>query len=266
MNRSMPSGSAMVLRAPALEALTTVRHGFCTRQGGVSTGAFTSLNCGLSTGDAADNVALNRARAVAAIDDGARMLLTAYQTHGNGVAIVESPWEEDARPPADAMVTKVPGLALGVLTADCAPVLLADPGAGVIGAVHAGWKGILAGIVETAIDTMMRLGADPGRIVAAIGPCIAQASYEVGPEFPDRFMASDATADEFFAPAPRAGHYQFDCRGCVRQRLHAAGVPAVEVLPHDTCADEEQFFSYRRARLNDEASFGLELSAISLAG
>ena len=164
------------------------------------------------------------------------------------------------------MVTKVPGLALGVLTADCAPVLLADPVAGVIGAVHAGWKGILAGIVEAAVDTMIGLGADPGRIVAAIGPCIAQASYEVGPEFPDRFMASDGAADEFFAPAARAGHYQFDCGGCVRQRLHATGVPAVEAMPHDTCADEERFFSYRRARLNDEASFGLELSAITLAG
>jgi len=253
------------LRARTLSAMDAVRHGFLTRQGGVSKGPFASLNCGLASGDAARQVAINRTRAAGAVAPEAAALCTVRQHHGSAVVVVEASWPDGAGPAADAMVTRAPGLILAVLTADCAPLLLADADAGVVGAVHAGWRGAVGGVVEAAVDAMTRLGARRERIAAALGPCIAQDSYEVGPEFPAVMEADDNPTDGLFAPAARRGHFLFDLAGYATRRLEAAGVGSVEVLGDDTCADSERFFSYRRSRLNGQYEFGVELSGISLA-
>ena len=253
------------LCARTLGAMDAVRHGFLTRQGGVSEGPFASLNCGLASGDARRRVAVNRNRAAGAVAPEADALCTVRQHHGSAAAVVEAPWRDGEGPAADAMVTRAPGLILGVLTADCAPVLLADADARVVGAVHAGWRGALGGVIEAAVAAMTGLGARRERIAAALGPCIAQDSYEVGPEFPALIGTDENPPDGLFAPAARRGHFYFDLAGYVTCRLEAAGVGPVEVLGHDTCADGERFFSYRRARLNGEHEFGVELSGIALA-
>ncbi len=253
-----------MIRAPSLAPLGAVRHAFFTREGGVSEGPYASLNCGLGSGDEAASVAENRARAMAALGLEAGALCTAYQVHGTTATVAESPWAPERRPRADVLVTTVPGLAIGVLTADCAPILLADPDAGVIGAAHAGWRGALAGVVEAAVAAMDERGAERGRIRAAIGPCIAQDAYEVGPEFPGPFLAEDPENARFFAPARRQGHFHFDLAGYVGERLEAQGVAAVDRLDHDTVGTHELFFSYRRARLAGEQDYGRALSAIAL--
>ena len=253
-----------MIRARDLGLIATVRHGFFTREGGVSEGVYASLNCGLGTGDDEARVAENRARAMAALGLGPSRLCTPYQTHGAAVKVVEEPWPWDERPRADAMVTTVPGIALGVLTADCAPVLLADSETGVVSAVHAGWKGALAGVIEAAVEAMAGLGAEPGRITAAIGPCIGHQSYEVGPEFPDPFLADDPGNGRFFAPAPRDGRFRFDLVEYIAARLAAAGVAQAQRLGHDTVGEDALFFSYRRARLLGESDYGCALSAIAL--
>jgi YfiH family protein len=255
-----------MIRAGNLGRLAGLRHGFMTREGGVSEGLYASLNCGLGSGDDAARVAENRARAAARLGLEAGALCTAYQVHGTAVQIVDAPWPVTDRPRVDAMISATPGVALGVLTADCAPVLMADPEAGVVGAVHAGWKGALAGVVETAVTEMAKLGARRERIVAAVGPCIAQASYEVGPEFPAPFLNADATNAGYFEAATRQGHFQFDLAGYVLAKLAAAGVEAHEHVDHDTRQDEKHFFSYRRACLNGERDYGRALSAIALVG
>jgi hypothetical protein len=241
-----------------------VRHAFFTREGGVSEGPFNSLNCGFGSGDAPAHVAENRARAMAALDLTPERLVTCYQIHSPDVVTVTDPWRREDNPRADALVTDRRGIALGILTADCVPVLLADPAASVIGAAHAGWKGALNGVVGATVTAMVALGAKPGRMRAAIGPCIAQRSYEVGPEFPAPFLAADAASADFFVPARRVGHFMFDIGGYVERRLIDAGICAIHRAPCDTVAEETRFFSYRRACLKGEKDYGRGLSAIVL--
>ncbi len=254
----------MKITLGTLDDVPRLRHAFFTREGGVSDGLFRSLNCGFGSGDAAEKVAENRARAMAALGSSTERLVTCYQVHSAKVANVEAPWRREDNPRADALVTRRRGIALGILTADCVPVLFADAEAGVIGAAHAGWKGALAGVIEATVAAMAGLGALPARIRAAIGPAIQQPSYEVGPEFPAPFLAEDGCSAAFFAPAPREGHFLFDLAGYVARRLGRAGVGAVERATGDTAADEERFFSYRRACLRGEKDYGRGLSAILL--
>ncbi|HYL31591.1 MAG TPA: peptidoglycan editing factor PgeF [Stellaceae bacterium] len=242
-----------------------VRHAFFTRQGGVSEGVCASLNCGFTTTDDASRVSENRARAMRALDLAPDRLATVKQVHGAEALVVETPWPHTALPRADALVTRVPDLALGILTADCVPILFADTDARVIGAAHAGWRGALAGIVEATVAAMEDLGASAQRTVAAIGPAIAQSSYEVGPEFPRRFLAQDPANSVFFLPSSKPGHFLFDLKGYVAHRLAALGIRAVADADADTAAEPDRFFSYRRACLRGELGHGLGLSTIALA-
>ncbi len=259
-------GGPPALAAPELAGLDGIGHAFFTRKGGVSDGIYGSLNCGFGSGDAPEKVAENRRRAAALLAVAPAALVTPYQVHGVRAIEVTRPWPAGSAPEADAVVTMRPGLALGVLTADCAPILLADPVAGVIGAAHAGWRGALAGIVEAAVAAMAALGARRGRIAAAIGPCIGRDSYEVGPGFPAPFLERAAENEAFFTAAPRPGHFLFDLGAYVRKDLARAGVGAVGRLEFDSCADESRLFSYRRATRRGEPDFGRLLSAITRAG
>ena len=246
----------------AADALGVVRHGFFGRRGGGSNGIFAGLNVGSGSGEDPAIVAANRARVVAAVAPGAT-LATVYQVHGNRCVIADAPWPDGDRPRADALVTNTPGLLLGILTADCVPVLFADAGAGVVGAAHAGWKGALAGVTDNTLAAMEELGADRTRIAVAIGPAIGRASYEVDADFHARFVADDAANDRFFAAA-RAGHHRFDIAGYVAARLAAAGIGRIEIIDHDTCAREADYFSYRRATHRGEPDYGRQLSVIGL--
>lgn len=256
---------AEAIEHPALAALPGVRHGFFTRNGGVSEGLYRSLNCGLGSNDSPEAVRENRARAAARLSVAGDHLCTAYQIHSADVVVVEEPWRRADAPRADALVGKTPGIALGVLTADCAPVLLADAEAGVIGAVHAGWRGALNGVLEAGLGAMIELGAKPASVTAVVGPTIQQASYEVGPEFPAPFLRRDPGDADLFAPAARKGHFQFDLPAYVVRRLRALGLGVVETTGHDTCAEEARFFSYRRNVQQGERDYGRGLSAITLA-
>jgi YfiH family protein len=251
--------------AASLANLPGLRHAFLTRQGGVSAGPFASLNLGQRSGDAPANVAANRERAAALLGARADRLVTARQVHSATCLAVTEPWAPDAPPEADALATDRPGLLLGVLTADCAPVLLADSEARVVGAAHAGWRGALSGIVEATVATMGQLGARPDRIHAAIGPCIARESYEVGPEFEEHFLAEDPESARHFAPADGTDRRLFDLKAYVADRLCRAGVGHTDVLPHDTCADEARFFSFRRTTKRREQRFGVQASVVGLA-
>jgi len=191
-------------------------------------------------------------------------LATNFQIHSPDVVVVDKVWPRDQRPRADAMVTRMPGVALGILTADCGPILFADDAAGVIGAAHAGWRGAVSGVAEATVAAMTKLGADAGRIRAAIGPCIAQASYEVGPEFPASFLAQDKSNERFFRPSRRAGHFMFDLPGYLEARLKAIGIAQIGVVARDTCAESDSFFSYRRTTLSGGKDYGRGLSAIAL--
>lgn len=243
-------------------ALGGVPHGFLGRRGGVSTGILAGLNVGLGSQDDRAAIAENRRRAVDAVLPGAR-LVTLHQVHSAKAVAVTAPFPDDARPHADAMVTDRPGLLLGILTADCAPVLFADAGAGVVGAAHAGWKGAIGGVTDATIAAMEALGARRDRIAAAVGPCIAQPSYEVDDAFRARFAANDPANDRFFIDG-RAGHAQFDLEGYVAHRLAAAGLRRIELLGLDTYADPARFFSYRRATHAGEPDYGREISLIGL--
>ena len=264
--------AAAVITLGILDDLGTLRHAFFTRQGGVSEGVFATLNAGYGSGDDPGRVAENRALAMAELGLAPEALVTAYQVHGTEVAVVDAPWAPGEGPEADGMVTRTPGIALGVLTADCAPVLLADDEAGVMGVAHAGWRGAAAGIVEAVVARMCGLGAEAGRITAAVGPCIGQRSYEVGPEFPALLRGQDPApgpaqgggAGDLLAPAPRRGHYLFDLAGYVVGRCRAAGIARTAGVPCDTYREEDRFFSYRRAFLRGEAQYGRCLSAIAL--
>jgi len=247
-----------VIRSAALEGIP---HGFLGRRGGMSLGLIAGLNVGHGAEDDGAAVAENRRRAKEAVLPGAR-LATVYQVHSPDAVEVVAPWPHDQRPRADAMVTDRPGLLLGVVTADCAPVLLADRAAGVIGAAHAGWRGAHGGVLETTVAAMERLGAVRERIVAAVGPAIAQPSYEVDARFRDGFTAAD---ERFFTPG-REGHWQFDLEAYVAARLRTAGVPTVDCLGLDTYADDGRFFSYRRATHRGEPTYGRQFSLIGVPG
>ena len=248
-----------VYRAAALDGTA---HGFLGRRGGVSKGACAGLNVGWGSGDDRAAIAENRRRAVEAVAPGAS-LVTVHQIHSGTALAAYAPWPDDARPHADAVVTDRPGLALGILTADCAPILFADRDAGVIGAAHAGWKGAFAGIVEATVDAMERLGAARGRIVAAVGPCIARRSYEVDDAFLARFAQADPENERFFTPG-RPGHQQFDLEGFVLSRLAEAGLARVGALGEDTYSQADLFFSYRRSTHSGEPAYGRQLSLIAL--
>jgi YfiH family protein len=254
------------LHAHTLAKLPGVRHAFFTRAGGVSGGVYASLNAGVGSHDDPGHVAENRARMAATMGVATERFLTCYQVHSPGVVVAAEPWPAEARPRADAIVTMVPGLAIGVSTADCGPVLLADAQARVIGAAHAGWRGALSGVTDQTITAMERLGASRARIVAALGPMIRQKNYETGADLRDRFIAADPATARFFRPSAREGHFMFDLAGYVAARLAAAGVGTIEDVDACTYADEEQFFSYRRMTHRGEADYGRHVNMIVLQG
>ncbi len=241
-----------------------VRHAFFTREGGVSAGLYAGLNAGLGTEDDPGAVRENRSRIAAYLGVVPERLACPWQIHSATALLVDGPFTGE-RPKADALVTAIPGLALGVVTADCGPVLFADPETGIVGAAHAGWQGALAGIVESTVATMERAGARRDRIRAALGPSISQDSYEVGPEFVDRFLAADPAHDQFFRQAERPGHAYFDLPRFILARLAAAGVRA-ERIGACTYREEERFFSYRRSTHRGESDYGRQLSAIAWMG
>ena len=241
-----------------------VPHGFFTRQGGVSEGPYASLNCGLSTGDARDAVLANRTRAVRTIGAEPARLVGLMQVHGSDVVEVTAPWAPGGGPRADAMVTTRPDITLGIISADCAPILLADATAGVAGAAHAGWRGAVAGVIDATVAAMVQLGARPASIVAAIGPCIGQASYEVSIDLREAVLANEPTDSRFFAPGRRETRWQFDLAGYCAARLAAAGVDAVATVGVDTVADEARFFSHRRRTLGGGGPIGHQISIIAL--
>lgn len=253
----------MIVKVAELGRLTGVGHGFLTRRGGVSDGIYGSLNCGLGTSDTPTRVAENRARAVRAAGLAETPLSTAYQVHSARVAVVEAPFSGGDRPEVDGLVTRTRGVGLGILTADCAPVLLADAEAGVVGAAHAGWKGALGGVLDETVRAMEALGARRGRIVAAIGPCIGQNSYEVGTEFPAPFLAADPESGRFFRAAP-CRKFLFDLPGYCAAQLAGLGVAEIAVSGHDTCTLEDEFFSYRRMTKRGEPDYGRQVSIIGL--
>ena len=251
-----------IMLSPLIGRAPGVRHAFFFRKGGVSTGVYDSLNVGAGSRDDPAAVAENRARAAAEFGVGPERLLTAYQIHSAETVIADGPWAE--RPQADGVVTATPGLVCGALAADCAPVLIADPEARVVAAVHAGWRGALGGVVADAVAKMISLGADPARMVAAVGPCIAPESYEVGPEFFDTFAAKAPGSERFFSAGRAADKRQFDLPAFVLSRLDEANVAYSEWVGEDTYADEDAYFSNRRAVHRGEADYGRLLSAIML--
>jgi YfiH family protein len=248
-----------VNRAASLAGLP---HGFLGRRGGVSVGELAGLNVGYGSKDDKDAIDENRRRVVAALLPGAEMA-TVHQIHSPRVVVTERAWPIDARPHADAMVSVTPGLLLGILTADCAPVLFADAEAGVIGAAHAGWRGALAGVTDATIECMEQCGATRGRIVAAVGPCIAQASYEVDQGFRGSFVEQEQANDRFFTEDP-SGKPHFDLESYIVHRLTVAGLAEVEALHLDTYADDARFYSFRRATHRGEADYGRQASLIAL--
>ena len=258
------SDTAEFLTHPALDG---VAHGFFTRNGGVSAGAFGTLNCSLNGRDDPVLVAVNRARAMQALGVAPAALFGLHQVHGPGVAVLdEAGWAEAARPQADGIVTRRRGVALGIVTADCGPVLFADAEAGVLGACHAGWRGAVLGVMEATVDAMCALGARQGRVVGVLGPCIHQPSYEVGADMRDQVLARSARDARFFAPGARPEKWWFDLPGYCLARLSALGLHAVAGLGADTYADAGRFFSYRRATHDGTLPIGHQLSAIALRG
>jgi YfiH family protein len=253
------------LAAENLKALSGIRHGFFTRQGGVSQGIYASLNCGLGSNDDAENVLENRRRIAHHLGGSGGAVVTLYQEHGTTAREVTSIPPRDALPHADAVISATPGLVVGVLTADCAPVLLADPEAGVVAAAHAGWRGALHGIVESAIAEMERLGARRERIHAAVGPCIGQDAYEVGPEFEAEFLSHDPASRGFFSRRSEMARPHFDLSGFVLRRLYDARIGHATSLATCTCENESLFFSYRRKTKLQEPDYGRQISAIVVA-
>lgn len=253
-----------ILTAPMLGALPGVRHAFFTRQGGVSEGLYASLNVGRGSNDDPERIDENRRRAAEALGAAAGALVNGYQVHSARAVVVTEPWGDRAAPQVDAVVTAAPGLICGALAADCAPILIADPEAKVVAAAHAGWRGALGGVVEAAIESMVRLGAAPERMVAAVGPCIGPSSYEVGLEFSERFEAADPFNARFFVSGEKTDKRLFDLPGYVLSRLERAGVRNAEWIGRDTLVDEALFFSNRRAVHRGEPDYGRLLSAITL--
>ena len=252
----------MTLEILTSDLLEPIRHGFFTRRGGASSGVFHGLNCGFGSSDQSEIVTINRTRVALAMDVAPEDLASVHQVHSADAIVLDSAPERNA-PRADAMVTATPGLALAVLTADCQPVLFADPIAGVIGAAHAGWRGALDGVLETTLERMEALGADRARTVAAIGPSISQQAYEVGPEFLDTFLTDSPDNARFFVNGQQ-DRYQFDLVGFSLHRLRSAGIGDVEWIRHCTYSDPERFFSYRRSVHRKEADYGRLISVIRL--
>ncbi len=257
MNREIP-----FITADCLPADSAIRHGFFTRQGGVSTGIYTSLNCGPGSGDAPENVTQNRARVAAAL--GVEGLAGVHQVHGRAVHVIRTPQDAALRPQADGLATGLVGIGLSVLSADCAPLLFADPRARIIGAAHAGWKGALYGVGEAVIDAMVQLGAQRNAIIAAIGPCISQAAYEVGEDFEQNYLAADPSSASCFVRSGSTGKPQFALAPYVAGRLERAGIAAVKNLDLCTYSDEARFFSFRRTTHRGESDYGRSVSVIAL--
>lgn len=253
-----------MLQSSLLATTGNIRHAFFTREGGVSDGIYASLNGGIGSRDQPAHVGENRTRMATQVGVAPDHLLSLYQIHSPDVVVVETPWTVDQRPRADAMVTRQPGLALGISTADCGPVLFADAEAGVIGAAHAGWKGAFTGVLEATLDAMVAQGAERSRIAVALGPMIRQQSYEVGAEFVEKFVATGADNTRFFAPGAREGHAQFDLPGYIASRLTRAGVSRIDDLGLCTYADGARFYSYRRSCHRAEPDYGRHISAIAL--
>jgi YfiH family protein len=252
------------IQGVALSELPEIRHGFFNRVGGVSKGIYSGLNAGLNSNDRREDVAENRRRIASHFGVGSDHLVSPRQVHGIEVATLTGPWPDGRPSDADAIVTATPGVAIGVATADCAPVLFADPRAGIVGAAHAGWRGALEGVLPATLAAMERLGADPSDVVAVVGPTISQRRYEVGADFRARFLAADAGYDAFFLAGGRADHFQFDLPGFIVSRLRALGVGSVVDLSLCTYDDEDWFYSYRRATHRNEADYGRQISAIAL--
>ena len=253
-----------MIESALLAAIPNVRHGFFTREGGHSTGIYASLNCGYGARDEEAAVRKNRARVASRLGVEADNLMTVWQSHSPDVIMVEAGWDVRQPPDADAMVTRRPGIALGVLTADCTPILFADRAGRAVGVAHAGWKGALGGILEESVAAFESQGVAACEISAAIGPTIGQANYEVGPEFFERFQAEDPGNSRFFAASPRGGHHLFNLPGYVKAKLEALGLAAIEDLALCTYADEARYFSYRRATHRGEPDYGRLISAIVL--
>ena len=252
-----------VLQSPLLAAVPGLRHAFFTRQGGVSTGIYDSLNVGRGSKDDAEDVRENRRRCASHMDVEPGALLTCYQIHSTTALTATEPWGEE-RPQADAVVADRPGLACGALAADCAPILFVDPQARIVAAAHAGWRGALGGVVASTVEAMSKLGADPDRVVACVGPCIGPQSYEVGLEYLAEFEAGAGDVGGFFKPGSGPDKRLFDLPSFVLRRLAEAGVGHAEWIGHDTCAEETLFFSNRRAFKRGESDYGRLLSAIAL--
>jgi hypothetical protein len=252
-----------VIFSPLLAAIPGLRHAFFTRDGGVSGGIYGGLNGGLGSNDDPKHVAENRRRMAEQMGVAPDRLLSVHQVHSPDAVVANGPWDGPARPRADAIVTRTEGIAIGITAADCGPILLVDPNARVIGAAHAGWKGALTGILESTIETMEKLGAERSGMVAAIGPLIRQHSYEVGGEFVERFIETDAENAVFFIPSTREGHSMFDLAGYIRMRLENAGVLMIDDLGVDTYSDE-RFYSYRRSVHRKEPDYGRHVHAIAL--
>jgi len=261
----MVTDDKMRVQAPNLAEIEGVAHGFFTRLGGVSEGLYASLNCGPGSRDAAANVTENRGRIATLLGVEPGQLVTVFQKHSNTAAVAKKPWNADKAPEADAVVTAIPGLAVGILTADCAPVLLCDPQARVIGAAHAGWRGALSGIVEATVEAMTGLGAEPRRIRAAIGPAISQGAYEVGEDYKAQFLAQEPESEAFFVTDEGSGEPHFDLPGYVAERLARTGVGETLDLGLCTYYDETRLFSYRRSQHHGEDDYGRQISAIVLA-
>ncbi|MEP7211333.1 MAG: peptidoglycan editing factor PgeF [Alphaproteobacteria bacterium] len=254
------------IEAPALKRFSLhIRHGFFGRAGGVSAGIYRSLNCGYGSDDGMAKVRENRRRVCLAMGAEADKLVTVYQVHSARAVIIDKPFETGKIPEADAIVTKRPGLILGALAADCAPVLLADPHAGVVAAVHAGWKGAVAGVIEAAVEAMISLGADPGKMTAAVGPCLSQASFEVGPDLVDKVLDASPWAEPLFDPGI-GDRQQFDLKRYALGKLSRLGVAQADALADDTLSEPEGYFSNRWAVKNKEPDYGRNLSAIMLLG
>ncbi len=253
-----------MIEAPELKSASSLRHGFFTRAGGHSAGLFATLNCGFGSGDDKPTVARNRDAAGHRLGVPGSHMLTVWQWHSPDVIVAEATWDPLAPPKGDAIVTTRPGLAIAVLTADCAPILFADEEAGVIGAAHAGWKGAIAGVSDATIATMEQKGARRDRITAVIGPTISQPAYEVGPEFPAAFIAQDARNADFFTPSARARHNMFDLPGYLKRRMTMQGLGRVVDLGLCTYSDEARFYSFRRATHRSEKDYGRQISAIVL--
>ena len=253
-----------IMTMAVLNDIDRVTHGFFTRQGGVSQGLYDSLNMGLGSCDDREAVLENRARAAGVFGLPAQALLTVHQTHSARAVTVTEPWTADAAPKADAMVTDRPDLMLGILTADCVPILFADPQKAVIGAAHAGWRGARAGIVEATVAAMTELGASRDEIVGVIGPSIHQRSYEVGAEFKHAFVSDKAVNDVLFYPTARADKWLFDLRAYVDLAMGDAGIRIIDSVPGDTVTQADRFYSYRRATLLKEPDYGRQLAAIAL--